>query len=54
MTAYRTMSINDLRALIVRLRAAQQDPRLNETNRDNINTWIVAALDQMEIARGNA
>ncbi len=54
MATYERMSINDLRALIIRLRIAQQSPRINATNRDNINTWIIAALDQMNVARGIA
>lgn len=53
MAAYEKMSINDLRALIIRLRSAQQSPTINERNRANISTWIVAALDQMNVARGN-
>ncbi|MGI8403929.1 MAG: hypothetical protein ACR2OE_04040 [Thermomicrobiales bacterium] len=54
MAAYEKMSINDLRALIIRLRAAQSNPRLNETNRANIDYWIIAALDAMNVARGIA
>ncbi len=52
MAAYERMSINDLRSLIIRLRIAQQNPRINQNNRDHINAWIVAALDAMNVARG--
>lgn len=54
MAAYGKMSINDLRALIIRLRIAQQNPRINSVNAANISTWIVAALDAINVARGIA
>lgn len=52
MAAYERMSINDLRSLIIRLRSAQSNPRLNKTNYANLDKWIVAALDAMNVARG--
>lgn len=52
MSKYETLSINDLRSLIIRLRSAQSNPRINATNRASIDKWIVAALDAMNVARG--
>lgn len=53
MAKYETLSINDLRALIIRLRISQQNPRINARNRANLDKWIIAALDAMNVARGN-